>query len=312
MVYNTSALTNDTDGDGLLDTEELLVPMSSSLPSVATGYNGVPMRAAKYNTDPLDWDSDNDYLPDGAEVYLYGSDPLNPDSTDLIPDGVLDGDEFDSDLDGLSDGMEFYIGTQRIYSGGIFNPDSDFDGLLDGDEYYIFGTDPMKADTDSDGFSDGIEITVGTDPLVFTNQSQFNDALALLKGNVNLVIMQPRSDKKVYQNTPVEVANLTSMQEVWYRYKGSNDTEWSNNISCQYDAGSQLWQDKNITWQPGPTEMEVYGRGINGTLYKAYVQFTVNSGNAPNWVLIGGLGGGSTIALATLIFILIKKKKGGK
>ena len=151
---------------------------------------------------------------------------------------------------------------------------------------------------------------MGTDPLIFTNRSQFNEALALLKGDVNLIVMQPRSDRKVYQNTPVEVANLTVMQEVWYRYKGDNDTSWSANISCSYDSSAQLWKDTNVTWSPGPTEMEVYGRSMNGTLFKTYVQFTVNSGNAPNWTLIGGLGGGA-LGIAALIFILIKKKKGG-
>jgi len=315
MVYNTSAISNDTDGDGLYDFEELLVPMDSSppssgSPSPVSSFSLEPRSAALYNTDPNDWDSDDDFLPDGAEVHFYGTDPLDPDSTELIPDGVLDGDEFDTDLDGLSDGMEFYLGTQRIYGGGIMNPDSDFDGLLDGDEYYIIGTDPKNEDSDGDGFSDGIEITVGTDPLIFTNRSQFNEALALLKGDVNLIVMQPRSDRKVYQNTPVEVANLTVMQEVWYRYKGDNDTSWSANISCSYDSSAQLWKDTNVTWSPGPTEMEVYGRSMNGTLFKTYVQFTVNSGNAPNWTLIGGLGGGA-LGIAALIFILIKKKKGG-
>ncbi|MHA1880217.1 MAG: hypothetical protein ACTSYG_07445, partial [Candidatus Heimdallarchaeota archaeon] len=43
--------------------------------------------------------------------------------------------------------------------------DSDSDGLTDFDEVTIYHTDPTLWDTDGDGFSDGIEIQKGTDPL---------------------------------------------------------------------------------------------------------------------------------------------------
>lgn len=312
MVYNTSALTNDTDGDGLLDIEELLVPMGAGGPQSASDWSGGPQSAALYNTDPLDWDSDDDYLPDGAEVYLYGSDPLDPDSTELFPDGILDGDEFDSDLDGLSDGLEFYLGTQKIYGGGIFNPDSDYDGLFDGEEYYVIGTDPRKADTDEDGYSDGIEITVGTDPLVFTTREEFNNALALLQGENSLVILQPRGDVKVYENTAVEVANLTDFQEIWYRSRlVEENVSWSANKSLEYNPVGQMWQDTNASWTPGPNEMEVFGIDLNGTLHKAYVSFTVNEGTPFNWSVWGPVGGGTLGVAALAIFLLIRKKKGG-
>ncbi len=42
--------------------------------------------------------------------------------------------------------------------------DSDTDGLSD-DEEKIYGTDPEVADTDGDGYSDGVEIEGGFDPL---------------------------------------------------------------------------------------------------------------------------------------------------
>ncbi len=44
--------------------------------------------------------------------------------------------------------------------------DSDHDGLSDYDEIHIYHTDPNKADTDGDGFSDGSEIKNGFSPLV--------------------------------------------------------------------------------------------------------------------------------------------------
>ncbi len=42
--------------------------------------------------------------------------------------------------------------------------DSDDDGLSDGEEVDDHGTDPNDADTDDGGVSDGDEVTAGTDP----------------------------------------------------------------------------------------------------------------------------------------------------
>jgi len=60
--------TDDTDGDGLSDGDEVLV----------------------YGTDPLDRDSDHDGLVDSSEIMEYGTDPLVPDSDG---DGAVDGAE---------------------------------------------------------------------------------------------------------------------------------------------------------------------------------------------------------------------------
>jgi subtilisin family serine protease len=42
--------------------------------------------------------------------------------------------------------------------------DRDGDGLVDADEVNLYGTDPLVADTDGDGFSDGAEVAAGSDP----------------------------------------------------------------------------------------------------------------------------------------------------
>jgi hypothetical protein len=43
--------------------------------------------------------------------------------------------------------------------------DTDMDGLTNEGEVQVYGTDSNKADTDGDGWSDGVEVLSGTDPL---------------------------------------------------------------------------------------------------------------------------------------------------
>lgn len=64
----------------------------------------------------------------------------------------------DSDEDGLSDEEEEQLGTN---SGVV---DSDNDGLFDREEVKVYKTDPLKPDTDGDGYSDGDEVKAGYDP----------------------------------------------------------------------------------------------------------------------------------------------------
>ncbi|HOC41877.1 MAG TPA: hypothetical protein PKJ99_02575 [Thermoanaerobaculales bacterium] len=103
----------DSDGDGLLDDDEVNV----------------------HGTDPLDPDTDDDGLDDGDEVNVYGTDPLDADTDD---DGLSDGDEVhvygtdpldpDTDDDGLMDGVEVATGMDPL------DPDTDDDGILDGQD----------------------------------------------------------------------------------------------------------------------------------------------------------------------------------
>jgi outer membrane protein OmpA-like peptidoglycan-associated protein len=89
-AYEVSGGSIDSDGDGLLDTEE-----------------------AQIGTDPFNPDTDGDGLSDGEEVKTYTTDPLNPD-TDL--DALKDGAEVlnyktdpkvqDTDNGGVADGHE--------------------------------------------------------------------------------------------------------------------------------------------------------------------------------------------------------------
>lgn len=64
----------------------------------------------------------------------------------------------DADHDGLSNAMELALGTDPMKA------DTDGDGVSDGDEVNIYLTNPLLADTDGDGVPDGAEIAAGTDP----------------------------------------------------------------------------------------------------------------------------------------------------
>jgi len=120
---------SDTDGDGLLDSEERAI-----------------------GTDPLNPDTDGDGISDFDEVSM-GYNPLVPDSDkDGIPDGQ---DDFDND--GISNADEADQGTCPYLS------DSDIDGISDGEEINEYGTDPRNTDSDDDGITDGDELKLGLD-----------------------------------------------------------------------------------------------------------------------------------------------------
>ncbi len=56
--------------------------------------------------------------------------------------------------------------------------DSDMDGLTDHGEEQLFHTDPMLPDTDNDGFFDGVEVIMGTDPLISVYDEVIEDTMS--------------------------------------------------------------------------------------------------------------------------------------
>ncbi|MCK5827153.1 hypothetical protein KAH43_01410, partial [Candidatus Bipolaricaulota bacterium] len=169
-VSTIPALDTDSDDDGLTDYEEVNV----------------------YQTNPLDWDTDNDTVSDGVEIATWDSViaarlglTASSDSRDYANPR-----EADTDGDGLTDNFEITYGCNcgTGTDGYVNDDDSDDDGLQDGREYELFGTgadvaaangndgelEPDGADTvcclcdpdsDGDGLSDGEEVFSGTDPL---------------------------------------------------------------------------------------------------------------------------------------------------
>ncbi|MHA1126897.1 MAG: hypothetical protein ACTSO7_13925 [Candidatus Heimdallarchaeota archaeon] len=130
FTYDCNPFVDDTDADGLLDGDEILI----------------------YFTNPLVDDHDNDGWEDGYEVLTTGTNPKKA----------------DTDTDGKNDKVEFLYWKSRGKSDGTAyayckNDDVDNDNLDDGYEINI-GTDPLDSDSDNDGLSDGYEVSIGTNP----------------------------------------------------------------------------------------------------------------------------------------------------
>jgi hypothetical protein len=131
-ALGTDPLFADTDGDSLIDSDEINI----------------------FRTNPLLADTDGDGIADVIEV-ATGTDP-----TVNTPNGTSAPTVSDRDHDGLADAYELLAGTD------LNNPDTDGDGLADGDEIMIYNTNPLSPDTDLDGVNDAEEIRQNTNPLL--------------------------------------------------------------------------------------------------------------------------------------------------
>ena len=128
----TNPLTNDTDGDQLLDIYEIANQLD---PADASGNNGAM------------GDPDMDDLTN-TEEQLAGTNP----------------NAADSDGDTLNDGLEVAGPTDPL------NPDTDGDGLIDAIEVADGSpTDATIPDMDFDGFLDGIEVAADSNPNDFSS-----------------------------------------------------------------------------------------------------------------------------------------------
>ena len=166
---NNAANTTDTDGDGLIDSDEINL-LGTDITSTDSDNDGLSDKeeVTIYQTDPLISDTDGDGISDFEEIILYNSDPTLIDSDG---DGFTDFEEvmitntdpslIDSDYDGFTDQQEI---TQTNTNPSL--ADTDGDGLSDNEELNIFNTNPHQLDSDQDGFSDGNEVNYyDTDPL---------------------------------------------------------------------------------------------------------------------------------------------------
>lgn len=98
----------------------------------------------------------------------------------------------DKDNDGIEDDDESKLGLS------VTDYDSDKDGLSDKEEIERFGTDPTKADTDGDGYRDGVEIMKGFNPVGtgnFSTTTIKNDGFVFVKAKMTLPTLSPATIK---------------------------------------------------------------------------------------------------------------------
>lgn len=181
--YNASVTSNGS---------SYLVTWASNVQD-GSGYGIFGKIITPANSNPLNPDTDNDGLFDGAEIAL-GTDPLDADTDG---DGHLDGwevdnglnplfdERIDSDNDGLPDDWENDYGLNPSVDDAQDDPDND--GLTNGAEYDR-STDPTVEDTDGDGLPDGWEVLNNLNPVIddssddpdndgLTNLYEFNNGL---------------------------------------------------------------------------------------------------------------------------------------
>jgi len=98
QLAQTAVVEGDTDGDGLVDTQEAVLGTDAANPDT----DGDGLRDGDevliYNTNPRSRDSDNDILLDFEEINTNKTNPNNP----------------DTDGDGISDGLEVAQGTDPL------------------------------------------------------------------------------------------------------------------------------------------------------------------------------------------------------
>lgn len=125
----------DDDNDGLSDTEEQTLSTDPFNPdtdsdSVKDGKDTFPLDPKEWQDadkdevgDNVDIDDDNDGLIDGEELFVYSTDPLNP----------------DTDWDGLSDKEEIELGTDAL------KQDTDQDGINDPKDEFPLNPEKYQA-----------------------------------------------------------------------------------------------------------------------------------------------------------------------
>lgn len=173
----------DSDGDGIIDDEELQLGTDPNNPDTDTDGLSDGDEVNVYKTDPLNADTDGDTLTDGEEVLSHGTDPL----------------KVDTDGDGLSDADEI-----NVHKTNPLRADTDGDGISDADELAA-GTDPLNPDSDGDGFTDGQELEMGT------NSTSSNDPVYISElGTVNFAFDRSNLDDEAARALASNVELLQS------------------------------------------------------------------------------------------------------
>jgi hypothetical protein len=146
----------DSDGDELCDGDTAVYDGATLLCAAGEDMD-LDGTVDATETDPCDWDTDNDTIADGYEK-AHGLDPLVNDAAgDLDQDGLnnlaeygheTEADNWDTDGDGLPDGFEAEHGdTLSPLNAADGDTDSDGDGNVNKHEYYNLEANVFAVDT---------------------------------------------------------------------------------------------------------------------------------------------------------------------
>ena len=314
----TNPLQNDTDADGLMDANETTAIVPVGWGSGDIGDIGFKLQLLgpynpTYPTYADDPDTDDDFLPDGAEIdpdYDYNSNPMVWDS--IIP-GIADGLLFDSDHDGVEDGYEYFgtpdgnfTPTTIIGGGGPFNPDSDRDGLLDGLEWQTYHTNASNWDTDNDSFSDGLEVLAGTDPLTKTNSTEMYAALDVYRED--LLVTSPIDTTYETTTITITVANMSLFNSVGYRF--TDGPAARTDESLQFSHKRHQWESSPLELTKGSYTLEVFGTRPDKSEVIKKIRFYIQTKPLQvETLLIGGIVGFSGVTLLLLLVNFIDLRK---
>lgn len=181
-IFGTDPNNKDSDGDGLLDYQEL--GFISEASSMAEAY------LSEFGSDKIDTCVSlyNDRLAQlndslGFDLYI---ERLIDKNSDL----VCDPNNPDTDDDGLSDGREVKVGWVPAYPvtdaptivSNPFHPDSDDDGLTDLEEYN-FSSNPLNADTDGDKAPDYAEVNSAVERSLVVPEVAVTASVVRLQGD---------------------------------------------------------------------------------------------------------------------------------
>jgi hypothetical protein len=219
----------DSDGDGLLDDEEL---------------------TATPATSPVNWDTDGDGISDRLEFRAYPrQNPMDPtDRPSACPDPALIRLIPDRDLDMLNDCEEGLLQTSASI------PDTDGDGLPDALEF-MSGTVPTSAedrllDFDGDGIANAEEVLEHTNPR--TNDGRLRGSEGY---RTNIVDLGPRTVATMEDRVELRAVSFRSASPTvaggagLLRYTPSNPPvlEW-----CDANYGI-------LPFEPVPLELDETG-----------------------------------------------------
>ncbi len=309
-IYPTSATEWDSDGDWLPDSAEMFDYFSDPMvvDSNSDGVNDTYDFDTDHDglEDGMEYklglcsvigggiyhqDSDGDGLLDGAEVYTYGTNPLNRDSDG---DGLSDGFEIATGTNPL--GMTYFsilspvskgaVGTDfgiavmnytniqsmhyRLYNGATYgeNTSLTYDAEI---EAWLSSTLSAKSGLYTvQVFGNDINGTEYMEQVTFAVVSIAPEPNPVTRA---MVILTPVSDADAYSTTAVRVVNLTSFESMWYNYEVDGVT--SNDTSLVYDSAVQEWYNDTILWEPGEYTLNVYGSTSDGDMYSASIEFRV-------------------------------------